>query len=166
MSHFESFESWRPYKASHFESFRGWRRDKASHFESSGDFRLREVSHGESFEGWRFRKVSHGESLCGPGGVGPSAWHGMAWCGRAGALLQCLDLGMVPRGPLVVVGFQAHGRSCIPWYGYAMRLGKGPASQIGVPSESLLVATLSAARSLPGVGEILGFALNDRWRKA
>ena len=26
---------------------------------------------------------------------------GLAWCRRAGALLRCLDLGMVPRGPLV-----------------------------------------------------------------
>ena len=26
---------------------------------------------------------------------------GLAWCGRAGALLRCLDLGMGPRGPSV-----------------------------------------------------------------
>ena len=30
---------------------------------------------------------------------------GMARCWRAWAFLRCLGLGMVPRGPLVVVGF-------------------------------------------------------------
>ena len=105
MSHFESFESWRPYKASHFESFRGWGPEKASHFESSGGCRLRMASHGESFGGCRLREVSHGAGLGlnglghGPvlasGGVfavfglghGASRAVGRGWiCGHAGPL--------------------------------------------------------------------------------
>ena len=95
MSYFETFEAWWPDKASHFESFRGWRPYKASHFESSGGCRLREVSHGESFGCCGHWKVSHG---VGPGldGLGPSAV-----LASGGAFLRCLDLGMVPRGPLV-----------------------------------------------------------------
>ena len=95
VSHFESFEAWRPEKASHFESFRGWRPEKASHFESSGGWRLRKVCHGESCE-----------SFSGPGAVRPSAWGG---AGAAGALLRCLDSGMVPRGPSV--GGWIYGRA-------------------------------------------------------
>ena len=54
---------------------------------------------------------------------------GMARWGRAGAFLRCLDLGMVPRGPSVGVGFAGARVRCIRWYGYAMRLGKGLLSQ-------------------------------------
>ena len=82
------------------------------------------VSHSRAGVFGKCVMVSH---CAGLGVYGPR--HGMAWCGRAGALLQCLDLGMVPRGPLVVVGFEAHGRPCIRWYRFAMRLDKGPASQ-------------------------------------
>ena len=39
-----------------------------------------------------------------------------------------------------------------------MRLGKGPASPIGIPSEGPLVVTLSAEMGLHGVGEIIGFS--------
>ena len=84
MSYFETFEAWWPYKASHFESFRGWRPYKASHFESSGGCRLQKVSH-----------VSHFAGL-GVYGLGPGAV-----LASGGAFLRCLDLGMVPRGPLV-----------------------------------------------------------------
>ena len=51
MSHSETFEAWRPEKASHFESFRGWGPEKASHFESCGGWRLRKVSHVSHFAG-------------------------------------------------------------------------------------------------------------------
>ena len=93
-SHFESFQGWGPEKASHFESFQGWGLENASHFESSGGCRLRKVSHGESFRGCPLRKVSHGAGL---GLYGLR--HGVV--GASGAFLRGLDLGMVPRGPSV-----------------------------------------------------------------
>ena len=47
--------------------------------------------------------VSH---FAGSGVYAPWAWRG---AGAASALLRCLDFGMVPRGPSVVVGFGARG---------------------------------------------------------
>ena len=145
VSHSETFESWRAEKASHFETFRGWRAEKASHFESLGDFRLREVSHGESFGGRGLREVSHGvgRGLDGPGhgavlagvgvfavvglGHGASRAVGRGWiCGRA--------------GPLGLIVERRHEA----WQGTSVTNS--------VPMERLLVATLSAAMGLHGVG--------------
>ena len=93
---------------------------------------------------------------------------GLAQCWLAGALLRCLDLGMVPRGPSAGVGFGAHGHPCIRWYGYAMRLGKGLLSAIkrGGQGAGLLAVTLGAAMGLSGMGAILRFAQDVELRIA